>query len=78
MYFSQSIHHILFNVSYCHIAFILLMPTILIQNGGLQRYEGNVTLKEKTFLITALNSRYVERDVMNKLLKIYVTMTVRK
>ena len=45
------------------------MPTILIQNGGHQQYEGNVTLKEKTFLITALNSLYVERHVMNKLLK---------
>ena len=32
----------------CHIAFLLMMPTILnplIQNGGHQQYEGNVTLK---------------------------------
>ena len=34
----------------CHIAFILLMPTILIQNGGHKWYEDSVTLKEKNFL----------------------------
>ena len=77
IYFSQFIHQILFSVSanqslyqfffQCHIAFILLMPTILIQNGGHQQYKGNVTLKEKPFLSKASISRNVEQNVMNKL-----------
>ena len=75
MYFSQSIHHILFNVS---------------ANQSLyqESFSPNVTLpshcwrqcdiERKTSLIKALISRNVEQDVMNKLWKVYVTKTVRK
>ena len=54
------------------------MPTNLIQNGGHQQYESNVTLKEKTFLIQALISRNVEKDVMNKLGKIYIDTILKQ
>ena len=53
MLYSQFTHHILFNVS-------------ANQNGWHQQYEGNVTLREKPFLIKALISRNIEQDVMNK------------
>ena len=35
-------------------------------------------IERKPFLIKALISRNVEQDVINKLWKVYVTMTVRK